>query len=78
MMPVIQAEESLSNITVAAIAGCNLKKGESERIQRLIKKQALRREPKQIQTSQSKYAALSMMGIGIIDTRKKKKEVKNG
>ncbi len=73
MLPILQAEETLTNITSYAVGGGNLKKEDSTRIVNQLTTQTRQRDEKQSEPSiDKKLMTLSSMGIGIVDTRKNK------
>jgi hypothetical protein len=76
MLPIIEAEESLSTITIHAIASGNLKSGESKRIMNKLQKQAGMDNQYNKSTNKDELTAkavvLKTMGVDVIDTREKK------
>jgi hypothetical protein len=76
MLPIIEAEESLSTITIHAVASGNLKSGESKRIMNKLQKQAGMNNGNHKPTNKDELTAkavvLKTMGVDVIDTREKK------
>jgi|TARA_R100001530_G_scaffold119879_1_gene87113 hypothetical protein len=76
MLPIIEAEESLSTITIHAVASGNLKSGESKRIMNKLQKQAGMDNQYNKSTNKDELTAkavvLKTMGVDVIDTREKK------
>jgi hypothetical protein len=76
MLPIIEAEESLSTITIHAVASGNLKSGESKRIMNKLQKQAGMDNQYNKSTNKgelnAKAVVLKTMGVDVIDTREKK------
>ena len=76
MLPIIEAEESLSTITIHAVASGNLKSGESKRIMNKLQKQAGMDNQYNKSTNKgelnAKAVVLKTMGVDGIDTREKK------
>lgn len=73
MMPVIQAEEMMSAITVAAVGGGNLEKEDSKKIMRELRQQGRRTkdEGREMINREARRAALAAMGI-VIENKKEK------
>jgi|TARA_Y100000296_G_C5175760_1_gene259949 predicted nucleic acid-binding Zn ribbon protein len=77
MLPIIEAEESLSTITTHAVASGSLKSGESKRIMNKLQKQAGMDNQYNKSTNKGEFNAkavvLKTMGVDVVDTREKNK-----
>ncbi len=75
MLPIIEAGESLSNITTHAVASGSIKTDESKRIMDRLQKQAEMRSKSQKNSNKNAHKAKAMvltaMGIEVIDERGK-------